>query len=158
MRNRLRALPIVFFIEVLIGGLGALVTLGAIAVAVVRFRDPTLFPILPSLPRPLRLSTTDTVESGIASVSAISAAVIRSCRSATITATRSVGVRLATRFGAEERSTRPASPAALYRATHLCAQRTLTPAADAAAVTVQPCSITRSANNRRPLQLRAALR
>ncbi len=50
MRNRLRALPIVFFIEVLIGGLGALVTLGAIAVAVVRFRDPTLFPILPSLP------------------------------------------------------------------------------------------------------------
>ena len=45
----------------------------------------------PAFPMPLRLSTTETVESGIASVSAISAAVIRSCRKATITATRSGG-------------------------------------------------------------------
>jgi hypothetical protein len=38
----------------------------------------------------------------------------------------------------------------------LRAQRTLTPAASAAAVTVQPCSTTRRASSRRPLQLRAA--
>ena len=107
---------------------------------------------------PCRLSTTETVESGIASVSAISAAVIRNCRSATITATRSGEVRLATRRGAEERSTRPASPAARYLPTHLRAQRTLTPAAAAAAVIVQPCSSTRTAKSLRPLQLRAALR
>jgi hypothetical protein len=120
--------------------------------------DRLLESIRPSLPMPLRLSTTETVESGIASVSAISAAVIRSCRNDTIRATRSGGVRLATRLGAEDRSRRPASPAALYRATHLRAQRTLTPAATAAALIVQPCSSTRTATSRRPLQLRAALR
>ena len=80
----------------------------------------------------------DTVECGIPSVSAISAAVIRSVRSLAITATRSVEVRLATSLGAEERSTRPASPAALYLPAHFRARRTLTPAAAAAAVTVQP--------------------
>src|SRR5512133_535634 len=36
--------------------------------------------------------------------------VIRNCSNRTITATRSAGVRLATRRGAEERSKRPASP------------------------------------------------
>ena len=54
----------------------------------------------------------ETVESAIPSVSAISAAVKRSPRSKTITATRSGGVRLATRRGAEERSQSPASPSA----------------------------------------------
>jgi hypothetical protein len=57
------------------------------------------------------LSTTETVESGIASVSAISAAVIRSCRNDTITATRSADVRLATRRGADDRSRSCRSPA-----------------------------------------------
>jgi hypothetical protein len=106
----------------------------------------------------LRRNNTDTVESGISSVSAISAAVIRSLRSARITATRSAGVRLATRRGAEERSTRPASPVARYLPTHFRAQRTLTPAAAAAALNVQPSSNTRHANKRLPLQLSAALR
>src|ERR671922_194517 len=51
-----------------------------------------------------------TVEGGMASVSAISAAVIRSQRRARMAATRSAGVRLATRRGAEERSRRPSLP------------------------------------------------
>jgi hypothetical protein len=106
----------------------------------------------------LRRNTTETVESGIARVSAISAAVIRSWRNATITATRSGWVRFATRRGAEERSTRPASPASLYLPTHFLAQRTLTPNASAAAATVEPSSTTLSASCRRPYQLRAALR
>jgi hypothetical protein len=55
------------------------------------------------LPTPFRRSTVDTVESGIAIVSAISAAVIRKRRSARTTATRSGAVRLATSRGAEER-------------------------------------------------------
>jgi hypothetical protein len=101
---------------------------------------------------------TDTVDSGIASVSAISAAVMRNLRSDTITATRSGGVRLATRCGADERSARPATPASRYLPTHLRAQRTLTPAAAAAALIVHPSSSTRRANNRLPVQLRAALR
>ncbi len=52
----------------------------------------------------------ETVESGIPSVSAISVAVIRSRRSLAITATRSGRVRLATRRGAEERSSNSRSP------------------------------------------------
>ena len=43
------------------------------------------------------------------------------------------------------------------RPTHLRAQRTLTPAASAAAISVQPSTITRSASRRLPLQLSAAL-
>ena len=62
------------------------------------------------------------------------------------------------RFGDHDRSTKPASPSLRYRPTHLRAQRTLTPAASAAAVSVHPCTTTRSANNRRPHQLSAALR
>jgi hypothetical protein len=46
---------------------------------------------------PIRVRIPATVESGISSVSAISAAVIRNRRSFTITATRSVSVRFATR-------------------------------------------------------------
>jgi hypothetical protein len=53
----------------------------------------------------------ETVESGILSVSAISAAVIRSPRSLTITASRSGSLRFATRRGAEERSSSCGSPA-----------------------------------------------
>jgi hypothetical protein len=60
------------------------------------YRTARSSPIRPSRPRPLRLSNAETVDSGIASVSAISAAVIRSRRSDTITATRSGGVRLRT--------------------------------------------------------------
>jgi hypothetical protein len=59
---------------------------------------------------PLRVKTAETVESGIESVSAISAAVIRNPRSATIAATRSGAVRFATRLGADERSNKPCSP------------------------------------------------
>jgi 2-keto-4-pentenoate hydratase/2-oxohepta-3-ene-1,7-dioic acid hydratase in catechol pathway len=44
------------------------------------------------------------------------------------------------------------------RLTHFRAQRTLTPAASAAAASVQLCSTTRRANTCRPLQLSAALR
>jgi hypothetical protein len=69
-----------------------------------------LEPDRPSLPIACRLSTTDTVESAIANVSAISAAVIRNRRKATIAATRSSGVRLATRRGADDRSSNPRSP------------------------------------------------
>ena len=58
------------------------------------------------------VSTADTVECGIDSVSAISAAVIRNCRSLAITATRSADVRLATCLGADERSYNPRSPPA----------------------------------------------
>ncbi|HEX9381188.1 MAG TPA: hypothetical protein VF891_06790 [Gaiellaceae bacterium] len=61
-------------------------------------------------PSPIRRKTAETVESGIRKISAISAAVIRSRRSNSITRTRSGGVRRATRRGAEERSTRPALP------------------------------------------------
>jgi hypothetical protein len=53
----------------------------------------------------------DTVESGIESVSAISAAVMRSRRSCTIAARRSAEVLLATRHGADERSSSSRSPA-----------------------------------------------
>ena len=115
-------------------------------------------PSRPSLPIPIRRKMPETVESGIVSVSAISAAVIRNRRSLAITATRSGEVRLATIVGAEERSTRPASPVARYQPTHFRAQRTLTPDAAAAALTVQPCSTTRLASCPRPFQLSAALR
>jgi len=60
---------------------------------------------------PIRVKIPETVESGIASVSAISAAVIRNRRSVTITATRPGSVRLAPLFGAEERSRNCQSPA-----------------------------------------------
>jgi hypothetical protein len=62
------------------------------------------------LPNPVRVRMPDTVESAIPSVSAISAAVKRKRRSFTIASTRSCGVRLATRRGADERSHRPATP------------------------------------------------
>jgi hypothetical protein len=61
-------------------------------------------------PSPSRVRIPETVDSAIASVSAISAAVKRNLRSATIISIRSAGVRLATRRGAEERSSRPDSP------------------------------------------------
>jgi len=76
---------------------------------------------------------------------------------ATISRTRSSGVRLATRLGFEDRSSKPRSPSSRYLPTHLRAQRTLTPAASAAAVSVHPSTTTRSASRRRPLQLSAAL-
>jgi hypothetical protein len=58
----------------------------------------------------IRFSTAETVESGIRSTSAISAAVIRSRRKSSITRTRSAGVREGIRWGAEERSLRPSRP------------------------------------------------
>ena len=60
-----------------------------------------------SLPSPIRARTADTVESGIASASAISAAVKRSRRSAAIAWTRSSGVRCGIERGAEEPSSNP---------------------------------------------------
>jgi len=65
-----------------------------------------------SLPNPTRNKTADTVESAIARQKAISAPVMRSLRSSTITSTRSSGVRCGTDFGAEERSSSPAWPSA----------------------------------------------
>jgi hypothetical protein len=49
----------------------------------------------------------ETVDSAIASVSAISAPVKRSRRKAAIVATRSSAIRVGTERGAEDRSTRP---------------------------------------------------
>jgi hypothetical protein len=59
---------------------------------------------------PRRNSTAETVESGIASSSLISAAVMRTRRSAAIAVTRSSLVRRGTRCGAEERSSSPDRP------------------------------------------------
>jgi hypothetical protein len=99
----------------------------------------------------------ETVESAIPSSSAISAAVKRSRRMATISRTRSSDVRFASPRGREERSSKPGGPSSRYLPTHLRAQRTLTPAAAAAAVSVHPSTTTRSARRRRPVQLSAAL-
>ena len=63
-----------------------------------------------ALPQPIRYSTAETVEIGIPSSSLISAAVIRTRRSAAIAETRSSLVRPGTREGAEERSSSPALP------------------------------------------------
>jgi len=100
------------------------------------------------LPSPARRSTADTVESAIDNTSAISAAVIRNLRSATIASTRNAGVRCGTRFGADERSTSPASPSARHLASHFAAVRSLTPAASAASASHHPTP-TRSTNSRR---------
>jgi hypothetical protein len=72
--------------------------------------------------------------------SAISAAVIRNRRSATIACSRSAGVRPGTRRGAEDRSTRPASPSARHLASHFAAVRSLTPAAAAASASDHPAA------------------
>src|SRR5215217_3409819 len=61
----------------------------------------------PSLPIPMRVRMPETVESAMPSNSAISGPVKRSRRRQAIASTRSSGVRLATRAGAEERSSRP---------------------------------------------------
>ena len=61
---------------------------------------------------PIRVRMPDTVESAIESSSAISGPVKRSRLSTAIAWTRSSGVRLATRAGAEERSSSPSSPSA----------------------------------------------
>jgi hypothetical protein len=100
------------------------------------------------LPRPARLKTAETVDSGIASVSAISAPVMRSLRKATTAPTRSGAVIRGIRVGRGERSRNPASPSARYRASHFAAVRSLTPAACAAAATRQP-AVTRSQSKRR---------
>src|SRR4051794_39087219 len=68
------------------------------------------------LPSPIRLSAADTVESAIPSTSAISAPVIRNCRRLSIALTRSGAVRCGIRFGADDRSNRPALPSARQRA------------------------------------------
>ena len=78
---------------------------------------------------PAPFGITETVDCGIASNSAISAAVTRKPRRARIAATRSGEVRFATRRGAEDRSRRPRSPSWRYRDAHFRAQPTLTPAA-----------------------------
>jgi hypothetical protein len=87
-----------------------------------------------------RRSTADTVESAIDKSSAISGAVIPNRRSATIASTRSAGVRCSTRFGADERSSRPASPSARHLASHFAAVRPLTPAARGASASDHPAS------------------
>ena len=93
------------------------------------------------MPSPTRRSTADTVESAIDNSSAISAADIRSLRNATIASTRSEGVRWGTRFGADERSSSPASPSARHLASHFETVRSLTPAAAAASASDHPDSI-----------------
>jgi hypothetical protein len=72
--------------------------------------DRLLEPDPPKPAHPCRFKITETVESAIPSSSAISAAVIRNRRRAAIASTRSAGVRLATRLGADERSSKPRSP------------------------------------------------
>jgi len=56
---------------------------------------------------PKRVRIPDTVDNAISNTSAISAAVKRSRRKATIASTRPAAVRLATRRGADQRSHRP---------------------------------------------------
>jgi hypothetical protein len=63
-----------------------------------------------TFPSPIRKSTAETVESGIPSSSLISAALMRTRRSAAIAVTRSSLVRPGTRYGAEERSSSPGKP------------------------------------------------
>jgi len=63
-----------------------------------------------SLPSPIRVKIPETVETGIASVSAISAPVIRNRRNEAMTATRASSVRNGTDESVEQRSTRPCSP------------------------------------------------
>ena len=82
-------------------------------------------PRWPSLPIPSCLRMSDTVESAISSVSAISGPVNRNRRSAAIASIRCAGVRCAIRVGALERSNKPCSPSSRYRPSHLRAQRTL---------------------------------
>jgi hypothetical protein len=62
------------------------------------------------LPIPIRVRIPDTVDSGMASVSAISGPVKRSRRNAAMTCTRRSLVRLATVAGVEGRSNSPSSP------------------------------------------------
>ena len=76
----------------------------------------------------------------MSSTSAISAAVIRRRRSASIASSRSAGSRDGRRLGAELRSSRPASPSARHLASHFLAVRSLTPAASAAEGQPQPSS------------------
>jgi len=89
------------------------------------------------LPNPIRASHRETVESAMPNTSAISAAVIRNRRSASIASRRSAGRRDGTRLGAELRSSSPVSPSARQRASHLRALRSLMPAASAATISDQ---------------------
>jgi hypothetical protein len=57
-------------------------------------------------------------------------------------------VRCGTRFGADDRSTKPASPSARHLASHFAAVRSLTPAAKAASASDHPAA-TRSTISRR---------
>jgi hypothetical protein len=77
------------------------------------------------LPNPTRASTAETVEAAIARHHAISAPVIRSRRSSTITSTSSCGVRCGSDRGADDRSSRPNSPSARYLASHFEQVRSL---------------------------------
>ncbi len=70
-----------------------------------------LYP-LEDVPRPIRLSTAETVEVAISSSSAISGPVNCTRRNAAIAWTRSSGVAFGISRGAELRSSRPASPSA----------------------------------------------
>src|SRR5439155_6029435 len=63
--------------------------------------------------------------------------------------TRASPVRNGTEAGAEQRSNRPCSPSSRYRRLHFETVRTLTPAASAAAASVQPSHSTRSTARRR---------
>jgi hypothetical protein len=64
------------------------------------------------LPIPILVKIPDTVDSAISSSSAISGPVNRNRRNAAIASTRSSLVRLTTALGADDLSTRPASPSA----------------------------------------------
>jgi hypothetical protein len=68
------------------------------------------------LPSPIRLSQSETVESAKPRTSAIWAAVIRSLRSFSITATVLAASWVGERCGREERSRGPGSPSASQRA------------------------------------------
>jgi hypothetical protein len=83
------------------------------------------------------------------STSAISAAVIRSRRRASIASRRPAGRREGACLGAELRSNSPASPSARQRLNHLRADRSLVVAASAAAISDQFSSSIRLTSNPR---------
>jgi hypothetical protein len=96
------------------------------------------------LAKPYRLSTACTVESGTPSIQLISAPVSRTRRSAAIASTRSGGVLCGTLRGADERSSRPATPSDRNRESHFDADRSLIPAAAAARAIDHLSTTTRS--------------
>ena len=116
-----------------------------------------LEPERPSLPIPIRARTPDTVEIAIASVSAISAPVIRSRLSAAITWTLRSSVRFATVHGAEQRSSSPLRPFGAVPDQPLARGAVTDPGRLGRQLSDHPASSTRPISNSRPFRLSLAL-